>query len=107
MGVGTVSWTFFVSDGSEIQIRTLAYRVPNAKARFLSPQNLFNKLQGVFGRYKGDEDTFNLYLNNHPPITVDYDDMSSLPIGYAHTGALPEPQVNVALINQNQNLSEG
>jgi hypothetical protein len=61
----------------------------------------------VFGRYEGDEDTFNLYLNNHPPITVEYDDRSSLPIGYAHTGTVPEPQVNVALINENQNLSEG
>jgi hypothetical protein len=61
----------------------------------------------VSGRYEGDEDTFNLYLNNHPPITVAYDDRSSLRIGYAHTGAIPKPQVNVALINENQNLSEG
>jgi hypothetical protein len=61
----------------------------------------------VFGRYEGDEDTFNLYLNNHPPITVEYDDRSSLPVGYVHTGAVPEPQVKVALIIENQNLSEG
>jgi hypothetical protein len=107
MGVGTVSWTFLASDGSEIQIRTIAYWVPNAKARLRSHQKLFKKSQGVSGRYEWDEDTFNLYLYNHPPITVAYDDRSSLPIGYAHTGAVPEPQVNVALINENQNLSEG
>jgi hypothetical protein len=107
MGVGTVSWTFLASNGLEIQIRTLAYWVPNAKARLLSPQKLFKKSQGVFGRYEGDEDTFNLYLNNNPPITVAYDDRSSLPIGYAHTGAVPEPQVKIALINENENLSEG
>jgi hypothetical protein len=107
MGVGTVSWTFIASDGSENQIHTLAYWVPNAKARLLSPQKLFKKSQGVLGRYEGDEDTFNLYLKNHPPIKVEYDDRSSLPIGYAHTGAVPEPQVNVALINENENLSEG
>jgi hypothetical protein len=81
--------------------------VPNTKARLLSPQKLFKKSHGIFGRYAGDEDTFSLYLNNHPPITVEYDHRSSLPIGYAHTGAVSEPQVNVALIDENQNLSEG
>jgi hypothetical protein len=105
IGIENVSWNFLASDGSEIQIRTLAYWVLNAKASLLSPQKLFKKSQGIFGHYKGDEDTFNLYINNHPPITVEYDDRSSLPIGYVHTGAIPEPQVNVALINQN--LSEG
>jgi hypothetical protein len=71
-GMFTVSWTFVASDGSEIQIRNLVYWVLNTEAILMSHQNLFKKKQGVFDRYKGDEDTFNLYLNNHPPITVEY-----------------------------------
>jgi hypothetical protein len=38
---------------------------------------------------------------------VPYYTRSSLPIGYAQTGQLPEPQVNVALRDENQNLTEG
>jgi hypothetical protein len=36
-GISTVAWTFDASDGSEIQLLTQAYWVPNSKARLLSP----------------------------------------------------------------------
>jgi hypothetical protein len=107
-GVGTVCWTFEAADGLDIQIRKQAYWVPKPKARLLSPQKLFkNKKRGTFGRYEGDEDEFHLLLNWEPIISVPYDTRSSLPIGYAHTGQAPEPQVNVTLIDENQNLNEG
>jgi hypothetical protein len=54
-GIGTVAWTFDAADGSEIQLLTQAYWVPNSNARLLSPQKLFNKKKGTFGHYQGDE----------------------------------------------------
>jgi hypothetical protein len=104
-GIGTVVWTFDANDGTEIQIRTQAYWVPGATARLLSPQKLYNKKQGVFGDYQGDEDIFCLFHNNGPAIEVPYDPRSDLPIGYARTGATPEPQVNVILTDESQNLT--
>jgi hypothetical protein len=106
-GVGTVCWTFEADDGSDIQIRTQSYWVPKSKARLLSSQKLFNKKSGTFGRYEGDEDEFRLFLNGEPTISVPYDTRSSLPIWYAQTGQAPEPQVNVTLIDENQNITEG
>jgi hypothetical protein len=49
-GIGTVSWTFDAADGSEIQLLTHAYWVPNSNARLLSLQKLFNKKKGTFGQ---------------------------------------------------------
>jgi hypothetical protein len=46
-------------------------------------------------------------LYEEPIISVPYDTIYSLPIGYAQTGQAPEPQVNVTLIDENQNLTEG
>jgi hypothetical protein len=61
-GIGTVVWTFDANDGTEIQIRTQTYWVPGAKSRLLRPQKLYNKKQGVFGHYQGNEDIFCLYF---------------------------------------------
>jgi hypothetical protein len=63
-GVSTVCWTFEADDRSDIQIRTQAYWVPKSKARLLSPQKLFHKKSGTFGRYEGDENEFRLFLND-------------------------------------------
>jgi hypothetical protein len=40
-GIGIITWTFTAKDGTEVQIRTDAYHVPEAKHRLLSPQRLF------------------------------------------------------------------
>jgi hypothetical protein len=106
-GIQMVVWTFDAKDGTEIQIQTQAYWVPGAKARLLSSQKLYNKKKCVFGHYQGDEDIFHLFLNNGPAIEIPCDSRSGLPIRYAHTGATPEPHVNVILTDENQNLTSG
>jgi hypothetical protein len=72
-GIGMVAWTFDASDGSEIQLLTHVYWVPNSKSRLLSPQKLFNKKKGTFGQYQGDEERFCLILNYNPPFDIPYD----------------------------------
>ena len=42
-GVGPVTWTFSNKDGTEVQIRSQCYYVPQSKMRLISPQRLFNK----------------------------------------------------------------
>jgi hypothetical protein len=105
-GTGTVVWNFYAADGSDIQLLTQAYWVPNSKARLLSPQKLFNKKKGTFGQYKGDEESFRLILNDNPSIYIPYDIISSLPIGCAKTGPDMHPQVNTVLSIENQNMSD-
>jgi hypothetical protein len=71
-GIGIIAWTFTAKDGTEVQIRTEAYHVPEAKKILLSPQRLFNKKKGIFGSYSGDEDKFELKLNDNTIISVPY-----------------------------------
>jgi hypothetical protein len=42
-GIGIIAWTVTVKDGTEVQICTDAYYIPESKQRLLSPQRLFNK----------------------------------------------------------------
>jgi hypothetical protein len=42
-GIWIIAWTFTAKDGAEVQIRTEAYHVPEAKQRLLSPHRLFKK----------------------------------------------------------------
>ena len=108
-GVGPVTWTFANSDGGEVQIRSMAYYVPGAKARLLSPQRLFDPNTGVKGKYEGDHKSFRLHIEDSTTLTIEYDDRNSLPIGYATIGATTTtPQVNLTILDEdNQNLTAG
>ena len=107
-GVGPVTRTFSNKDGTEVQICSQCYFVPQSKRRLISPQHLFNKDKGVNGWYKGDEETFKLQFEGCPCLTVEYDSSNHLPIGNAKIGAGIAPQVNFALKNEgNQNISAG
>jgi hypothetical protein len=72
-GISIIAWTFDAEDGSEINLLTQAYWVPNSKARLLSPQKLFNTKRGTFGQYQGDEESFRLILNDNRPNNIPYD----------------------------------
>jgi hypothetical protein len=103
-GIGIIAWTFTAKDGTEVQIPTEAYHIPEAKQILLSPQRLFNKKIGIFGSYSGDEDTFELKLNDNPIISVPYDSRSSLPIAEVLVGPDPEPTVILTVLEpENQN----
>jgi len=52
-GIGKLAWTFEACDKSEIQIITDRYYVPNDKARFLSPQRVFNNSRKSADSTKG------------------------------------------------------
>jgi hypothetical protein len=111
-GVGSVTWTFANCGGEDVCVRGLAYYVPQAKARLLSPQRLFDASTGLRGRYEGDHKSFRLHLDGSSPLTIEYDDRNSLPIGYARFGAdvpfLENAQMNLTIIDDaNQNLTGG
>jgi hypothetical protein len=97
-GIGIIAWTFTAKYGTEVQIRTEAYHVPEAKQILLSPQRLFNKKKGIFGSYSGDEDKFELKLNDNPMISVPYDSRSALPIAEVLVGPEPKPNVNLTVL---------
>jgi hypothetical protein len=99
-GIGIIGWTFTAKDGTEDQIPTEAYYVPEAKHRLLSPQRLFNKKKGIFGSYSDDEENFELKLNDNPIISVPYDSRSALPIAKVLVGPEPEPTVNLTFFSQ-------
>ena len=69
-GVGPVTWTFTNPDGTEVRICSMAYYVPGAKARLLSPQRLFDPKTGVRGRYEGDHKSFRLCIANSATLTT-------------------------------------
>ena len=100
-GVGPVTWTFSNKDGTEVQIRSQCYYVPQSKMRLISPQRLFNKEKGVSGWYKGDEESFRLQFDGCPCLIVEYNPRNHLPIGKARIGGSGMlPQVNFALTNE-------
>jgi hypothetical protein len=107
-GIGIIAWTFTAKDGTEVQILTEAYHVPEANQRLLSPQRLFNKNKGIFGSYSGDEDKFELKLNDNAIISVPYDSRSALLIAEVLAGPEPEPTVNLTILEPgNKNLTGG
>jgi hypothetical protein len=90
----------------------MAYYVPGAKARLLSPQRLFDQSTGVKGKYEGDHKSFRLHIENSATLTIDYDDRNSLPIRYATIGAttneLAPALINLTILDEsNQNLTAG
>jgi hypothetical protein len=107
-GTGIVSWTFTAKDGTEIEIRTNAYYVPTSGSRLLSPHRLFCKRTGSFGYYSGDEDSFELKINNHCAVSTPYDLRSGLPIAHVYCGTKVEPSVNLTILeDENKNLTAG
>ena len=84
-------------------IRRMAYYVPEATARLMSPQRLFDASTGIQRRYEGDQQSFRSHIHGNPPLIVEYDDRNSLPIAYAAIGPVPplvqDPQLNLSLFS--------
>jgi hypothetical protein len=108
-GTGSVTWLFKNGVGPDVSVTSMAYYVPGAKARLLSPQRLLDL--DPEGKYEGDSFSFRLQLTNQPLLTIEYDDRNSLPIGYALIGAEIDAslqQSNIAILDDaNQNMTEG
>ena len=79
-GIGTVRWTF-KADGKFLVVNSRCYYyVPDAKARLISPQRLFNKKHGITGRFVVTEDNALLEFDDgFPPLRIDFDSNSHLP----------------------------
>ena len=88
-------------------IQSLAYYMPKAKAQLLSPQQLFDKATGIKGYYRGDHPSFQLVIDGCAPLVIDYDERKSLPIGYATIGTHQAPQLNLALLDDNNQILTG
>ena len=80
-GVGPVTHTFSNGENNDVVVRIIAYYVPKAKARLLSPQRLFDASTGTQGSYEGDQASFRLHLKGSALLIVDYDDRNSFPVG--------------------------
>jgi hypothetical protein len=111
-GIGPVTWTFRTATSAPITVKGMAYYVPQAKARLLSPQRLCHSKTGQHGRFEGDHQSFRLCFDGQPPLVIEYDERNSLPIGYAtfHEPATgpTDLQLNLVLISDlNQNMTAG
>ena len=109
-GMGPVTGTFANGAAGDMVVRGMAYYVPKAPARLLSPQRLFDASIGMCGHYEGDQQSFRLHIQGSPTLVVKYDERNSLPIAYAIIGPVPtpiyNPQMNLSLLNDgNQNLT--
>jgi hypothetical protein len=108
-GIGIFAWTFTGKYGTEVQLLLEAYYFPTSKQILLSAQTLLCKEKGIFGSYSGDEEKFELKLNDQAVISIPYAKRSSLPIAEVLVGSEPEPTVNLTgiLDDSNQNLTGG
>ena len=108
-GIGTVRWTFQI--GTQfLVVNSRCYYVPDSKARLISPQRLFNKQRGIIGSFLVEEEHCTLTFKDRPPLIIDYDTRSHLPIGLAknHSQLGSPIQANLAVLSEeNQNLSPG
>jgi hypothetical protein len=102
-GTGLVTWSFQIITGVDLPVKTMAYYVPGAKVRLLSPQRVFDLDSGKGGRYFGDHEGFKLIIQNHT-IAIPYNKQNSLPIGYA---LIQDSSKQVLQDDNNQNLTGG
>lgn len=112
-GMGTVTWFFTTITGEDVSIQSMAYFVPGAKVRLISPQRLFDLPNGKGGHYFGDSTGLHLHLGDNI-FKFAYDARNSLPIGYAlvNRPCLPNnivtPEINLSVQDDaNQNLTAG
>ena len=104
-GVGTIKWSFKTKTGI-LTIHSRCYYVPAAGAHLISPQRLFNKLQGVTGSFIVSETEAKLVFDNVGTLEIPYDTRSHLPIGLAKNLSSEKPQANLCILNEaNQNLT--
>ena len=78
-GVGYVHWSFKCGNTCMV-IKAKCYYVPDSKARLISPQRLFRKEAGITGCFTCEESHASLTFNNLPPLTIDYDSRTNLPV---------------------------
>ena len=106
-GVGTVRWTF-QADGKFLVVNSRCYYVPDSKARLISPQRLFSKQKGITGKFIVEEHKSTLAFDGMPPLTINFDSSSHLPIALAknHSQLGTPIQANLAILTEeNQNLT--
>ena len=106
-GIGNIRWGFKM-DNKLLIIHSRCYYVPDAKARLISPQRLFNAEKGVNGHFLVKESHAILHYEGVGSLKIDYDSKNRLPIalGKPITGDLTSPHLNLAVLNEaNQNLT--
>ena len=104
-GVGYVHWSF-KSGNTNLVIKAKCYYVPDSKARLISPQRLFRKEAGITGKFTCEEDQASLSFNDLPPLMIDYDSRTHLPVCLAKNVSATQPQANIAVLDEsNQNLT--
>ena len=106
-GIGNIRWGFKMGNKLLI-IHSRCYYVPEAKARLISPQRLFNAEKGVDGHFLIKETHSILHYAGVGDLRIDYDSKNHLPIalGKPISGDLTSPHVNLAVLNDtNQNLT--
>jgi hypothetical protein len=107
-GIGIFAWTFTGKDCMEVQLLVESYFVPASKQKMLSPQTLVCKEKGIFGSYSGDEEKFELKLNDQSVISIPCDKRSSLHIAEVLVGPESEHTVNLnGILEESKNNLTG
>jgi hypothetical protein len=109
-GIGVVKWKFKTPSGS-MTLSVVCYYVPACSARLLSPQRLFKKSKGIDGSFSIREEHAILTINDNPPLVLDYEETTFLPVGLAWNATQSQniihPSVNLCVTSEeNQNLTQ-
>jgi hypothetical protein len=108
-GIGLVRWKFKTTTGV-MTLSVVCYYVPACSARLLSPQRLFKRVKGLTGSFAIKEEHAVLTINDHPPLIIDYEETTFLPVGLAwnanDSSNLMHPSANLCITDDaNQNLT--
>ena len=104
-GVGYVHCSF-KSGIMCLVIKAKCYYVPDSKACLISPQRLFRKEAGINDKFVCEEDNASIHFNALPPLVIDYDSRTHLPVALAKNVDDIGTECNIAILDEtNQNLT--
>jgi hypothetical protein len=104
-GVGRIAWSFKTPTGV-LTVHSKCYFVPSAKARLMSPQQLFSEADGINGSLTCKEKLASLTFDSIGTLDIPYDPNNHLPIALAKNLSGAQAQVNLTVLNEaNQNLT--
>ena len=93
-GIGIVKWSLHDDFGNTREVETLAYYMPQAKIRLLSPQHYFQYSKSKFGSCNLRFDEFLLTLADNTVLRFNYDVYNNLPMGATTSNVKSTPAMS-------------
>lgn len=103
-GIETVHWKFRSKTGV-MTVVLLAYYIPAARVRLISPQRLFNTAKGVVGRFLVDEAHTTLTFDGVGDIRIDYNTNNHLPTVLGKNRGPGSVEVNLSGLLSDENFN--